>query len=226
MAALEPTGRSLLQLHSDVSKTLFVPSTRIRQQLIKAAQNAFLPADHSRFLCHWDVLEVPSLSPFPAPQPHSPCPYPRSERRALGELHGLRPVLGGERLHHLPPPALPAHLEGRHPPVRGVRPHLPPRLLRRAGSGGQQMHKYVVHPAGLPCLRAPRGPPAPRSIPGTSSPGFWLEIRRLGCRGFPLSLTQRVCDGSRGFSPSRSQPPPRQSAGRPAARAASAKTSA
>lgn len=69
MAALEPTGRSLLQLHSDVSKTLFVPSTRIRQQLIKAAQNAFLPADHSRFLCHWDVLEVPSLSPSPPPTP-------------------------------------------------------------------------------------------------------------------------------------------------------------
>lgn len=46
-----------------------VPSTRIRQQLIKAAQNAFLPADRSRFLCHWDVLEVPSLSPSPPPTP-------------------------------------------------------------------------------------------------------------------------------------------------------------
>lgn len=76
MAALEPTGRSLLQLHSDVSKTLFVPSTRIRQQLIKAAQNAFLPADRSRFLCHWDVLEVPSLSPSPPPNPTAPVLIP------------------------------------------------------------------------------------------------------------------------------------------------------
>lgn len=119
----------------------FVPLTHTRQQLINAPQNTFLPAGYSQFLSHWDVLKVPLLFP---PDAHSPHPCPRSEHRALGELHGLRPVLGGERLHHLPPPALPAHLEGRHPPVRGVRPHLPPRLLRRAGSGGQQMHKYVV----------------------------------------------------------------------------------
>lgn len=108
----------------------FVPLTRITIHF-------YLPTPH------WDALKVPLLFP-PPPHTHSPYPCPHSERRPLGELHGLRPVLGGERLHHLPPPALPAHLEGRHPPVRGVRPHLPPRLLRRAGSGGQQMHKYVV----------------------------------------------------------------------------------
>lgn len=100
--------------------------------------------------CHAHVTQLLSIV----------CPH--SERGAAGELHGLCPVLRGQWLHHLPPPAVPAHLEGRHPPVRDVRPHLPPRLLWRAGAGGQQMHKYVLHqlgPPGLsPCLCVPSPP--------------------------------------------------------------------
>lgn len=125
--------------------------------------------------CHQAGI-LPAASAIPCtcatavPQPLSTI-CPGSERRPAGELHGLRPVLGGQRLHHLPPPALPAHLEGRHPPVRDVRPHLPPRLLRRAGSGGQQMHKYV------PCQP---GPPSSSQCPCLPSPPCGSQRRGKG----------------------------------------------
>lgn len=212
----------------------------------------------------------PSPEPRPrrarVPQPLS-IACPRSERRPAGELHGLRPVLRGQRLHHLPPPALPAHLEGRHPPVRDVRPHLPPRLLRRAGSGGQQMHKYVPRLPGsrVPPPAPPSAPTSPRRPAGPSMAGraraafpaafraAWSqwqppELGAAGPWGFlPFSPPQscspdpagspRVPSGYWGCwlrahhapAPGASRltsPPSRQSAGRPAARAASAETSA
>lgn len=123
--------------------------------------------------CHRDgtlpgTSAVPCTCAAAVPQPLSSI-CPRSERRPAGELHGLRPVLGGQWLHHLPPPALPAHLEGRHPPVRDVRPHLSPRLLRRAGAGGQQMHKYVPHQPGS--AQSSQCPRVPLTSCGSQHPG-------------------------------------------------------